>query len=120
MNSKLTLGLDAGYIFDMLAIINVKINKCVGDKREKSILTFKQFSEEIQSQIGKVEFDRIISSEEYKALYEINLKTFLLVDKANNDNGLAGEVANANIERFHCKNKLQLKFFNETTSEIKV
>lgn len=120
MNSKLTVTLDAAFIFDVIAILNVKLNKLVGPNKDKALKNFTELADQIKSQIGRIEFDNIISSAEYKELYDVNLKVFNLVDIANKDDGLAGEVAGANTERFHLKNKLQSKFFGRETEEVKV
>lgn len=118
-NSKLSVTLDVGYIFDIISILNVKLNKLAGPKKDSAISSFQSLAAEIKNQIGQKLFDDIISSDEYKELYDINLKVFNLVDIANKDNGLAGDVARANTERFLLKNKLQSKFFGDATSEIK-
>jgi len=120
MQSKLTATLDSAFLFDVLAIFNVKLNKLSGQNKDKSLQNFKELADQIKSQIGRAEFDKIISSDEYKNLYDCNAHVFNLVDIANKDNGLAGEVARANTERFHLKNKLQSKFFGRETDEVKV
>lgn len=119
MQSKLLISLDIVEIFDRLVELNIKLNKLVGPKKNTAISSFQSLAAEIKNQIGQKLFDDIISSDEYKELYDINLKVFNLVDIANKDNGLAGDVAKANTERFLLKNKLQSKFFGDATSEIK-
>lgn len=114
------LSLDEGYVFDILSILHVKMKKASNDNLNKVSSSFKAMEIEIISQIGEKKYAEVISSQEYNNLFKANEKTFNLVDKVKQDNGLAKEVDDANYERYLCKIDLQKKFFNNQISEIKI
>ena len=117
---KISVKLDPGFIFDVLSVLNLKLNKLSGPNKDLSFKNFQDLSSQIKNEIGEGLFITIIGSDEYKSLYEANLVTFNLVDRAQKSDGLAREVADSNTARFHAKNKLQEKFFNCKTTEVKV
>lgn len=116
----ITVSLDEGYIFDILAILNVKISQSSGQIKDKVISNFQFLSNEIKNQIGESLFNKIICSEEYKNLYNANKLVFDLVEKAKKDEVLASVVDSANYDRYLCKIKLQNKFFQTEVKEIKL
>ena len=118
--SQCKISVDYGAAFDILAIFNVKINLCIGPKKDQSIYNFRQLSREISNQIGDYLFNKIMGSDEYKELYAVNLLTFNKVAEAQKSTGLAKEVDDANFSRFTKKNELQKKFFGTEVSEVKV
>lgn len=115
----LIISLDEAYVFDLLSIYQVKINKSEGDKKFKSIKSYDNLKKEIINQIGSSKFVSIIDSTEYKNLIFINQKVFELVDRAN-ESELSKITADANYERYLEKIKLQNKFFDNELDEIKV
>ena len=120
MNNQGKISMDWGGIFDILAILNVKVNLCLGDKKDQSIYNFQKLSKEIKDQLGDFIYSQIMGSDEYKKLYDSNLKTFHKVGEAKQSTGLAREVDICNQDRFVKKNSLQQKFFGSDISEVKV
>src|SRR3990167_4407291 len=103
---------DIGAIIDELAIINIKINTSSGLPKQKSKENFERLSKELKEQIGENKLREILSSEEYKDLYDSNLLVFNLIDQAKLDIGLAKDTDVANYDRFLKKAALQKKFFD--------
>ena len=114
---KIKVELDAGYVFDMLAILKVK-NEMNGDM--KSILNLLEFEEGVYTQISIERFNKILNSGEFQDLYYKNLEIFCAVDKAKLDEIKASQVDRLNYDRWVLKNKLQEKFFGEKTTEQKI
>ncbi len=117
---QIKCSLDIGSWFDILAIYNVKINKCTGRKKVQNQENFKKLAAEIENQIGKLKFNNIIESDEYSELYDANLKTFKMVELAQKDDGLAKQVDVSNYSRFLKKKALQKRFFDSEVKETKV
>lgn len=116
----LKISLDEAYVFDLLSIYEVKIEKSnTEDKKANSKYSYDFLSKEITDQIGSELFNRIIKSEEYKDLKNVNKKVFELVDKSK-ESELAKETADANYERYVKKNILQSIFFQNPLTEIKI
>jgi translation elongation factor P/translation initiation factor 5A len=116
----LKITLDEGYIFDILAVINVKIGQSSGFVKTKLVNSFTDLSSEIKDQIGEIKFNKIIISDEYKDLFQTNKEVFHLIDLAKQDKVLASEVQVSNHKRFLAKSKLQNKFFDGEISEVKI
>lgn len=112
----INLLVDEAYAFDYLSILEVKKNLIADIQKQQVFETCKIFlSNQLES------FDSIYSSKEYKELYNINKKTFDLVDLArNNGNVTAKQVDDANMERFYRKRDLQSKFFRSPLVESKI
>ena len=49
----LKISLDEAYVFDLLAINEVKMANSTGDKRQSLIKSYSKLADEIQNQIGK-------------------------------------------------------------------
>jgi hypothetical protein len=110
------ISLDEAFVFDMLAIMDVKIQKM---PVENTLHLRQKLFQELCEQIGHGLVLEVIESEEYLFLIETNSKTFDLVDKARNGNGLAKETDDANMLRHHYKKEIQKKFFNSILMEEK-
>ena len=115
----LKISLDEAYVFDLLAINEVKMANSTGDKRQSLINSYSKLADEIQSQIGKELFDQIVKSVQYLELKIANEKVFKLVDRASEEE-LANITYQANHERYIKKTDLQSKFFSEKLTEVKV
>lgn len=115
----LKISLDEGYIFDMLAILEIKSKIFTGHKYDKAVESMTIMSNEIISQIGKDKFDQITSSDEYQNLFNANKKVFELIDLAKTSDGLSKDTDDANYERYLKKVDLQKKFFNDNIFEVK-
>jgi hypothetical protein len=115
----LKISLDEAYVFDLLAINEVKMANSTGDKRQSLIKSYSKLSDEIQTQIGKELFDQVVKSTQYLELKIANEKVFKLVDRSSEEE-LANVTNQANYERYTKKVDLQSKFFNEKLTEVKV
>lgn len=115
----LKISLDESYVFDILSIYELKINKSTDSKKEKLVFCYQLLESEIISQIGDVKYVEIKSSNEYASLLESNEKVFDLVDRAN-ETELSKITADANYERYLHKVKLQTKFFETENTEVKI
>jgi hypothetical protein len=113
------VSLDEGYVFDMIAIFEIKSRIFTGQKLEKAIESMSYMCQEVISQIGKDKFDKILSSDEYQKLYLANKKVFALIDLAKTSEGLSKETDDANYDRYLNKISLQKKFFNDIIFEVK-
>jgi hypothetical protein len=109
------LPVDEGYAYDVLAICKVKCIKQLPNSEKNYFV----IEDEIKKQIGIIH-DEILISLEYFNLINANLNTFDAVEKARYGEISAKEVDDLNMERFHCKKKLQKKFFPDLEyTEIK-
>lgn len=115
----LKVSLDEGYVFDMIAILEIKSKIFTGQKLSKAIESMNYMSQEVISQIGKNKFDEILASNEYQNLYLANKKVFILIDQAKGSTGLSKYTDDANYDRYLNKISLQKKFFNDIISEVK-
>jgi len=115
----LKISLDEAYVFDLLAIYATKINNSEGEKKEISLQSFHNLSDEIIEQIGYPLYEDILRSDEYKGLLDANQNVFTLVDRAG-ETELSKITADANYERYLKKVALQTKFFTNTLTEVKI
>ena len=113
----LSISLDEGIVFDVLAITIVK-QRIKPSENNNGIIN--QMKREISSQIGQEKVDIILESEEFKELIKINADVFDLVDRAQNGNGLARDVQDGNYKRYKQKTLLQKKFFDTPIKEEKM
>jgi len=112
----INLEVDEAYAFDYLSILQVKNNLFPS---EYKTVAFEKCSSFLKKQLENYDF--IISSEEYKNLYEINKVTFDLVDQVRNNIPItAKSVDDANMERYYCKLALQKKHFSNELVEQKI
>lgn len=112
----INLLVDEAYAFDYLSILEVKKDLAADAQKEEAFEICKVF---LSKQLDN--FESIYSSKEYKDLYNINKKTFDLVDLArNNGEVTAKQVDDANMERFYRKCDLQSKFFSNSLIESKI
>jgi hypothetical protein len=112
----INLQVDEAYAFDYLSIMEVKKNLAPSEERVNG---YDQCLDFMRKQLPTV--NEILHSEEYKNLYQSNVHTFNLVDKARNSGDVtAKEVDDANMERFYCKRALQGKFFSNSLVESKI
>jgi hypothetical protein len=113
------VSLDEAYVFDMLAILDVKKQLFSSEKLDSVISARAIMVDEICSQIGDDKFHEIILSEEYLNLIEANNLVFNLVDQTKTEGGLAKQVDDANYNRYLKKQNLQNKFFTTKMKEVK-
>lgn len=113
------VSLDEAFVFDLLAIFEVKSKNFTGEKLLATLDAMSDLIEEISEQLGKDKFEIIIASSEYKSLVEANSKVFLYIDQVRESTGFAKEVDDANYERYICKTNLQEKFFFNKLTELK-
>lgn len=113
----ISLIVSEAYALDYLAILEVKADKFPTKENLKNKHTT---LDNLSKELGKRKFVNIISSPEYKELYEVNKHLFELVDLAKKDEVLASEVDAGVFNRWKAKRKLQDKFFKEKLSEQKL
>jgi len=109
------LDVDEAYAFDYFSIFQLK-----GEYGYVTQEVIKGIEANIINQIGKVKFLLIISSDEYKDLYNANKLTFEAVDKAKEDEVLASYVDSCNFTRMIAKKALQSEFFETELTETKI
>jgi hypothetical protein len=113
------VSLDEAYVFDMLAILDVKKQLFSSEKLDSVLSARAIMVDEICNQIGNDKFHEIISSDEYSNLIEANNFVFNLVDQTKAEGGLAKQVDDANYNRYLKKQNLQNKFFTTKMKEVK-
>lgn len=113
------VSLDEAYVFDMLAILDVKKQLFSSEKLDSVMSARAIMVDEICNQIGDDKFHEIISSEEYSNLINANNLVFNLVDQTKTEGGLAKQVDDANYNRYLKKQNLQNKFFTTKMKEVK-
>jgi hypothetical protein len=123
---KLKGELDAAVWFDMLSILEIKTDVLLSKDKERGAKSNEALDSMMANLIVQLSFEKfaeIVSSDEYEALYEANLKVFKAVDLAEDITKVneisAYEVAQLNLLRYECKKKLQEKFFDSEVSELK-
>lgn len=115
MNGKGFGLFDFSYLLDALCILEIK--------NRKKLLRYtlvEEFKNILIPQLGKVLFDEIYNSQEYQDLYNANVLTFDMVEKA--DKGEVGQqqVHETNKLRFRAKQAVQKKWFGgEMELEVK-
>ncbi len=97
---------DEGFVFDYLAILQVKQYHMSGMTDHVD-----RCKANIKSQIGLSKFSEIYHSQEYKNLFDANMETFQAVEKARYGEISAKEVDDCNMKRYNAKVALQKKFF---------
>ena len=115
----LKISLDESYVFDLLSIYEVKLQKSNGTNSEKLNKSYTTLSNEIVDQIGITKFDEVKQSVEYKQLFDTNALVFDLVDRAH-ESELSTMTADANYDRYLKKVSIQEKFFKTEYSEVKL
>lgn len=115
----LKISLDEAYVFDMLAVFDIKIKNLNGEKLAKTLDKMSDMIEEIVDQIGQDKYNQIVSSAEYKKMIDANHEVFDLIDQSKFDDGLAKVTDNANYERHIAKMALQNRFFETELTEVK-
>lgn len=113
------VSLDEAYVFDMLAILDVKKQLFSSEKLDSVMSARAIMVDEICNQIGDDKFHEIILSEEYSNLINANNLVFNLVDQTKTEGGLAKQVDDANYNRYLKKQNLQNKFFTTKMKEVK-
>jgi len=113
------ISLDEAYVFDMLSVMDIKIDLLSGIKLETVKMAHSVLSQEIVDQIGVEKYFEVIKSKEYKDMIRSNKNVFDLIDQSKNDNGLAKITDDANYDRYLKKVSLQERFFNNGLTETK-
>jgi hypothetical protein len=113
----LSISLDEGAVFDILAINVVK-----HQRKPTSNLTMviEEMKKEIATQIGLDKINEILSSLEFKELVKVNDDVFDLIDAAQTGEGLARAVQDGNRKRYNQKILLQRKYFHDKITEEKI
>lgn len=118
MSQIFTIAVDPGYMFDFLAIYEVKMRKATS---QDTVDNFTNALAHISNQITDHRSIEILNSPEYKTLRDINAKIYDFVNLAKKDEVKASEVDSANYERYLAKKALQAKFFpDQTVAEKKI
>ena len=110
---------DEASAFDYLAILEVKVDKF---QMKAGWNSYRECFENIRNELDYNLFTKILDSSEYKALYDANILTFDLVEKARHgkeEDVTAKEVDDANFKRYYAKQALQKKFFGQELKEFK-
>ena len=113
------VSLDEAYVFDMLAILDVKKTIFTEEKLSSVLSLYSEMIKEIIEQVGEEKFCKIINSDQYHDLIKANELVFNLVDRTKLAGGLAQEVDNANYNRYLKKQALQSQFFVNKMKEVK-
>lgn len=117
---KIKLFHDAAFVYDFLSISQVKFEKNKND--ENACKTFQVLNEDIASQIGYEQHDKIIDSEEYLNLLKINKEIYEKIDQLKSIGEKAGDaiyIDIKNYQRWIAKNNLQKVWFNQQLTEQK-
>ncbi len=104
----ITILVDEAYAYDYLAILNVKHKKINNHKTMEARCLC---NEHLLNQIEQEKHLQILSSEEFKNLFDANYEIFDAVEKSRYGEISAKEVDDLNMKRYHCKVALQNKFF---------
>lgn len=113
------ISVDEAYVFDMLAVFNVKLKKLQGDKLCKTLEKFTDMVLEVVEQVGQSKYNEIVKSVEYENMIQANLRVFELIDESKKDDGLAKITDDANFDRHIAKMALQKRFFDTDLTEFK-
>ena len=113
----INLSTSEGNAFDILSILQVKAKRF---PIEKNVLNYFNCLDEIKSQMCGQLFFRILNSQEYKDLYDVNNRCFDKVDLAKTDSIPASDVDKLNHQRYLLKEQLQKVFFGGYLQEQKI
>lgn len=108
---KLHLPVDPAYLFDYLAIQEVKLDL---NRTQQNASNWRETHVAAVAQLGNDRVEEICNSDEYAALYEVNKSVFEAVGKAKVNAITAREVDDLNYLRYLKKVALQFRFFPDT------
>lgn len=112
----ISLLVDEAYAFDFLSIVDVKRKKSNRDQN-----TFKDLCIQIETQIDKDLFKKIMESKVYAQMVEVNQNIYNMIDLMRDDivELDAKVIDDANTERYRLKKRLQDEFFMSELVETK-
>jgi hypothetical protein len=114
------IDLDEGYAYDLLSIAAVKVAK---KPVEQNLRNHHRLEDQLVSQVGGLVHSRILSSEEYNALYHTNLALFNHIDdmKAREPRLSDAQLVDQyNYARYTHKRAIQERFFGTALNEQKI
>jgi hypothetical protein len=116
-----TVTIDEAYAFDMLSILQVKLNESIDENKRKSIEeNYRILSNDLQKQIGTDKFQSVIKSYLYSELVIKNKEIFDLVDITKTIDGPPHDLWKENYNRYLAKQALQKEFFENEILETKL
>lgn len=116
-----TVLIDEAYAFDMLSILQVKLNESIDDQKRNSIQeNYEILSNDLINQMGKDKFLAVIESSLYSELVAKNKQIFDLVDITKLMSGPPHDLWRENYNRYLTKQALQKEFFNNEILETKL
>jgi len=105
----INISVDEGYAYDFFSILGVKFLRGL-----VSLDVVQDCYFSIEQQVGSELHAKIVASEEYTRLLNLNDDTFDAVNRAKIDTIRASEVHELNHQRYLAKKALQEKFFPES------
>ena len=116
-----TVTIDEAYAFDMLSILQVKLNESIDETKRISIeQNYRILSNDLQKQIGADKFQSVIKSHLYNELIIKNKEIFDLVDITKLMVGPPQDLWKENYNRYLAKQALQKEFFENEILETKL
>lgn len=106
--------LDEAVAFDMLSIVEVKLQKGVCSEND-----YVNFYKMVSAGVGAEKMTQIISSKYYEDLVDLNLQVFNAVELSKIDSIKSSEVNKLNYDRYLAKKELQKQFFKNSITERK-
>lgn len=115
----INIEVDEAYAFDFLSILYIKSGK--NNFSGQPFDNWKRCYDYLKNQINNNQlWNKIMSSQEYKNIEALNLKTFDAVEKAKSNEVTAQYVDKCNYERYVAKREFQNKFFPNQITENKI
>lgn len=106
--SRISLSVDEGFAFDMLAIRKVKADMSPSVESEK---VYEDLKTEILQQLSSFVFYEVLGSDEYRNLYKTNREVYEAVEKPQHGLISSSEVDYLNWVRWIHKGNLHRRFF---------
>lgn len=110
------LQVDEAYAFDYLAILYIK-----KDYSDNNYRIWKECERFLQTQYDSSEWDRILNSEQFQKLIDVNRELFHAVEAAKQNKISAKDLDDQNMQRFYSKQVFQNVLFpNKPITETKI
>lgn len=116
-----TVLIDEAYAFDMLSILQVKLNESIDEEKRISIRkNYEILSNDLINQMGIEKFNSVVESNLYFELVAKNKEIFDLVDITKMIIGPPHDLWQENYNRYLAKQALQKEFFDNEILEKKL
>lgn len=115
------ISVDESAAFDAISILEIKISKSEGASKDKVKTSYEKLLGEVVCSVGAERCAEIINSPYYTSLKKANEDVFDLVEMIEkSEDSDAKRAQQGNMKRYLAKKELQIFFFSDEQTEIKL